>query len=124
MPTDEDLALDIRRGNVDSLRWLVERHHEPLLGYLYRMTGGARALAQDLLQDVLVRMLGAIGQYQHPRPFKPWLYTSATNLARDHYKRAETRHTIPPSEDDEAGGAATGDVTWESVLENDEARQV
>jgi RNA polymerase sigma-70 factor, ECF subfamily len=124
MPTDEELALDILRGHAESLRCLVERHHGPLFGFLFRMTGGDWILAQDLAQDVFMRMLGAIGQYQHPRPFKPWLYAIAMNLARDHYKRAETRYTLSGYEGDEAGGAGAVDATWESVVENDEARQV
>jgi RNA polymerase sigma-70 factor (ECF subfamily) len=90
--TDEDLALGVQRGNADDLAVLVERHHSPLLGYLYRMTGGDRSLAEDLVQEAFLRVLRSIGQYRHPRPFKPWLYAIATNLARDHYKRAETRH--------------------------------
>src|SRR5262245_62586758 len=105
MPTDEELALDIQRGHAESLLCLVERHHEPLFGFLYRMTGGDRTLAEDLAQDVFVRMLSAIGQYQHPRPFKPWLYAIATNLARDHYKRAEMRFGLTSYESDEVGGA-------------------
>lgn len=101
MRTDEDLAIGIQQGNTDDLAALVERHHSPLLGYLYRMTGGDRALAEDLVQEAFLRVLRSIGQYRHPRPFKPWLYAIATNLARDHYKRAETRYTIDTRLDEE-----------------------
>jgi RNA polymerase sigma-70 factor (ECF subfamily) len=92
LPTDEDLALGVQQGNKTDLAVLVKRHHSSLLGYLYRMTGGDRALAEDLVQEAFLRVLRSIGQYRHPRPFKPWLYAIATNLARDHYKRAETRY--------------------------------
>jgi RNA polymerase sigma-70 factor (ECF subfamily) len=92
--TDEDLAIGIQQGNTQDLAALVERHHSPLLGYLYRMTGGDRALAEDLVQEAFLRVLRSIGQYRHGRPFKPWLYAIATNLARDHYKRAEMRYTV------------------------------
>ncbi len=91
MRRDEDLALGIQRGNSDDLGLLVERHHSALIGFLYRMMGD-RALAEDLAQETFLRVLRSIQQYQHPRPFKPWLYMIATNIARDHYKRAETRH--------------------------------
>jgi len=63
------------------------------------MTGGDRALAEDLVQETFLRVLHAIGQYRYPRPFKPWLYAIATNLARDHYKRAEMRYSDSASDD-------------------------
>jgi RNA polymerase sigma-70 factor (ECF subfamily) len=99
--TDEDLAIGIQHGNTDDLAALVERHHSLLLGYLHRMTGGDRALAEDLVQEAFLRVLRSIGQYRHPRPFKPWLYAIATNLARDHYKRAGTRYAADAQLDEE-----------------------
>lgn len=99
MPGDEELALAVQKGQQDSLVRLVERHHSLLLGFLYRMTGGNRALAEDLVQETFLRLLRTIPQYQYPRPFKPWLYTIATNLARDHFKRAEVRQTLALTDD-------------------------
>jgi len=97
---DEELALGIQRGNKADLATLVERHHSPLVGFLYRMTGGDHSLAEDLVQETFLRVLRSIHQYQYPRPFKPWLYMIATNLARDYYKRAETRYVMGSSEDE------------------------
>ncbi len=91
MITNEDLACRIQQGDRDALAALVERHHDALMGYLYRTTGGDRALAQDLAQETFLRLMRSIKRYQYPRPFKPWLYAIATNLARDHYKRAAVR---------------------------------
>lgn len=108
MPTDEELARGVQRGRRDDLAALVERHHAPLLGYLYRLCGGDRSLAEDLVQDTFVRLLRSIDRYRHPAPFKPWLYAIATNQARDHFKRAEMRHTDSAS-DEEARWEAAGD---------------
>lgn len=105
MQSDEQLALGLQRGQRDNLAPLVQRHHSPLLGYLYRLSGGNRALAEDLVQETFLRVLQAIGQYHYPRPFKAWLYAIATNLARDHFKRAEQRRTI----------SAPGDDIWENL---------
>lgn len=90
---DEQLALRIQRGEREALAQLVERHHSRLIGFLYRMTGGDRALAEDLAQESFLRVLRSIAQYRHPHPFKPWLYAIATNIARDHYKSAASRRT-------------------------------
>jgi RNA polymerase sigma-70 factor (ECF subfamily) len=54
--TDEQLARRLQQGDTHALAQLVERHHSPLLGFLYRLTGGDRALAEDLAQDTLLRV--------------------------------------------------------------------
>ena len=123
MRTDEDLAIGVQQGNTDDLAALVERHHSPLLGYLYRMTGGDRALAEDLVQEAFLRVLRSIGQYRHPRPFKPWLYAITTNLARDHYKRAETRHAADVQLDKEMTRGPDARPE-DRLVANQEAQQV
>ena len=102
MQSDEDLARSIQRGEPAALNILVERHHSPLLGYLYRMTGGNRALAEDLTQEAFLRALRGIDRYTHPRPFKAWLYAIAANVARDHFKSADNRRTDSMAENFDA----------------------
>ena len=99
MQTDEQLARQLQQGETQALAQLVERHHSPLLGFLYRLTGGDRALAEDLVQDTFLRVLRTCGQYRAARPFKPWLYAIALNVARDHFKRADTRYTDSATDD-------------------------
>jgi RNA polymerase sigma-70 factor, ECF subfamily len=100
LPADEHLARRVQRGHTADLAVLVERHHSPLLGFLYRLTGGDRALAEDLTQEAFLRALRSIQQYQPMRPFKPWLYAIAVNVARDHFKRAEVRYAVTLADDD------------------------
>jgi RNA polymerase sigma-70 factor (ECF subfamily) len=92
--TDEDLLHRLQQGDPSALPPLIERHHSPLIGYLYRLTNGDRALAEDLVQDSFTRLLTTLSSYQYPRPVKPYLYQIATNLARDHYRSAHTRRNI------------------------------
>lgn len=99
MHSEEELALALQRGDTSALTRLVEKHHSPLIGFLYRMTGGDRTLAEDLAQEAFLRVIRAIHLYHYPRPFKPWLYAIAANIARDHYKSAEMRHTIAMPDD-------------------------
>lgn len=113
MVTDERLALALQGGDTNALDALVERHYDLLIGYLYRLLHGDRALAQDIAQETFLRALRGISRYSHPRPFKPWLYAIATNLARDHYSRAETRRAVPIPDDDVlvSDAAADDDLT-------------
>jgi RNA polymerase sigma-70 factor (ECF subfamily) len=80
-------------GDQAALTALVSRHHAPLLGYLYRVVGGDRSLAEDLVQETLLRLVRQ-RTYQSGRPFRPWLYAIATNLARDYFKSAFVRQRL------------------------------
>ncbi len=97
---DEELAEQLQRGDRRALAPLVERHYDALIGYAYRLTYGDRALAEDLVQETFLRVLRGISSYQFPRPFKPWLYAIATNLARNHYASADQRRTSSDEVDD------------------------
>lgn len=122
METDEHLAKRLQDGDKNALATLVTRHHAPLIGYLYRMCGGNRALAEDMTQEAFLRVIRAIDQYHYPRPFKAWLYTIATNLIRDHYKRAETRYATVDV--DSATLAATHGRPERDIEQQDDAQQV
>jgi RNA polymerase sigma-70 factor (ECF subfamily) len=89
--SDEQLMATVMNGDRTALAVLVSRHHAPLLGYLYRLVGGDRELAQDLVQETLLHLLRQ-RSYICGHPFKPWLYKIATNLARDYIKSAHARH--------------------------------
>lgn len=88
--SDEQLMTAVMAGDQVALAALVTRHHAPLLGYLYRLVGGDQQLAEDLVQETLLHVLKQ-HTYHDDRPFKPWLYAIATNLARDYFKSAAVR---------------------------------
>ena len=88
--SDEQLMTAVMAGDQVALAALVTRHHGPLLGYLYRLVGGDQQLSEDLVQETLLHVLRQ-RTYQAGRPFKPWLYMIATNLARDYFKSAAVR---------------------------------
>ena len=119
--TDEQLAQQLQQGDRAALTALVERHYDPLLGYLYRMARGDRSLAQDLAQETFLRALRGIGTYVTSRPFKPWLYAIATNLVRNHYTSADLRRTDNAAEDEEYGADEPPDT---ALLEAAEAQAV
>ncbi len=119
--SDEELALQMKSGSRDALALLAGRYHGPLLGFLFRMTGGDRPLAEDLVQETFLRVLRAIAGYRHPHPFKPWLYAIAVNLVRDHFKQAEMRRVRAWPEDFEATSLES---TEDPLLATEDARRV
>jgi RNA polymerase sigma factor (sigma-70 family) len=119
--SDEQLALGIRNGRPGHLDLLVERYHAPLLGFVYRMTDGNRPLAEDLVQETFLRLLSRIGTYGYPRPLKPWLYAISVNLVRDHYKKADTRHTDPLANEVEPSSSETAESQF---LSDEQGREI
>ncbi len=66
---------------------LVEAYGARLYGYFYRLTG-SRHDAEDLLQELFVRLVRMIAHYEHDGRFEGWLFRIATNLVRDRVRRA------------------------------------
>ncbi|GCE17646.1 RNA polymerase sigma factor [Dictyobacter kobayashii] len=95
---DEQLMSGVLTGDESALNALVERHYGPLLGYVYRLLHGDRQLAEDAVQETFLRMMQR-GGYQSGRPFKPWLYTIATNIIRDYFKSAVVKHGADATDD-------------------------
>jgi RNA polymerase sigma-70 factor, ECF subfamily len=75
-----------RNGDPAAFGSLVEPWRRPLIGYIYRMVTH-RQDAEDLLQDVLVRVLENIREYRGEAPFKSWLFGIATHVCLDHLRR-------------------------------------
>src|SRR5258705_13079978 len=83
--TDETLMHAVRKGDVAKLGLLFERYHRPLFDFLARMTGNA-AVAEDLVQDVFVRVLKYRATWRDEGRFETWLFPIARN-ARAHFFR-------------------------------------
>jgi RNA polymerase sigma-70 factor, ECF subfamily len=75
-----------RNGDQAAFGSLVEPWRRPLIGYIYRMVTH-RQDAEDLLQDVLVRVLENIREYRGEAPFKSWLFGIATHVCIDHLRK-------------------------------------
>jgi RNA polymerase sigma-70 factor (ECF subfamily) len=82
MAIDSDLELMARisRGDTDSFGVLLQRHRAPVLSYFVRMVRD-QGLAEDLTQEVFLRVYQARERYQPDARFTTWLYRIATNLA-------------------------------------------
>ena len=76
-------------GDEQSMDCLAEEARRRLWGYIYRLTLN-HDLAQDLLQETLLKMIERIKEVEHPDRFWPWLFRTALGQVQHHY-RAEAR---------------------------------
>ncbi len=86
-PSDEALMARVRADELDCLTALFERYQGPLFGFLARLANGDRDVAQDLTQNVFVRVLRYRASYQPGQPFRAWVYQMARHVWADHYQR-------------------------------------
>lgn len=79
-----------REGDPSAFEALVQRHGRPLYNYLLRSVHNP-ARAEELLQDVLVRVIHSKHRYRRSAKFTTWVYTIARNLCVDESRRARFR---------------------------------
>ena len=69
-------------GETRSFDVLVERYQARLLNFVYRIVGD-RERAEDLVQEVFVRVYRHLGRFDRSKKFSTWIYTIASNLAKN-----------------------------------------
>jgi len=105
--SDVQLMLDVKAGDDSSFDFLLRKYRSPLVNFLYRMVRD-RATAEDLAQDVFLRVYRARTAYIPSAKFTTWLFRIATNLAlnslRDnrHEKMAVSLDAAAGDEEDSA----------------------
>ena len=87
---DEELMERYREGDIDAFEVLLTRHEKKVYGFLYRKLGD-RQKANDVLQEVFLRVIRSARQYRKQARFTTWLYTIARNLAVDELRRMSHR---------------------------------
>lgn len=75
-----------KRLEPDAFDLLVDRYSSRLYGFLLRLTSSPED-AEDIVQEVFLRLVRTIGEYEHAGHFEAWLFRIATNLARDRIRR-------------------------------------
>lgn len=93
--TDEQLMEAVKDGDLQQASLLFDRYHKRLFNYLVRMTVD-RDTAEDLTQNVFVRMIRYRNSYKQGLKFQSWIYQVARNVFSDHYQatRNENRSTM------------------------------
>jgi RNA polymerase sigma-70 factor, ECF subfamily len=97
---DVRLMILVRSDIAGAFETLVERYQNRLLGIMFHLVGN-REEAEDLCQDVFLRIYKARKGYRPRAKFSTWLYTIANNLALNHLRSKGRKPSVP------FGGVAT-----------------
>ena len=116
---DAKVMLQVKAGDESAFSYLVQKYRRPMISFMYRMSHNSAA-AEDLAQEVFLRVYRSRETYEASAKFTTWLYRIASNLAVNHAR--DTRHERPenmasldePDEDtgktiDVADGSATAE---------------
>ena len=102
--TDEELMLAYAGGDAAAFERLYAKHKGPVFRYVLRSVK-ARGEAEELFQDVWMKVIEARARYAPRAKFTTWLYTIAHNRLVDHW-RARGLTLVSTDEGDEESGIA------------------
>jgi RNA polymerase sigma-70 factor, ECF subfamily len=117
--TDEALAAKAAGGCRASFAALVERHYDRIYRLAWRWSG-SRDKAEDIAQDVCVKLAGAIRSYRGDAAFTTWLHRIAYTTAVDHLRVGQRMTAVEPSEiirliDSEAGSSVEPETADQAI---------
>ncbi len=86
---DAAIMLELKAGNMAAFDFLIQKYRKPIINFMYRMTHN-QAVAEELAQEVFLRVYRSRETYRAEARFSTWLYRIATNLGVNHAR--DTRH--------------------------------
>ena len=92
--TDAEIMLRVGAGDDAAFDHLVEKFRRPVISFMYRMAHN-QAVAEELAQEVFLRVYRSRQTYAAEAKFTTWLYRIATNLAVNHARDTKTERTAP-----------------------------
>src|ERR1700723_2011874 len=120
--TDAEVMLRVKAGDQSAFDYLVQKYRRPLVSFMYRMARNSAA-AEDLAQEVFLRVYRSRESYEASAKFTTWLYRIATNLAVNHardtkHERAENTVNIdePDSDTGMTMDVADGSLNAEQTI--------
>lgn len=94
---EADLITNAQQGDLVAFRKLIEKHSSRIYSIAYQITGNS-ADAQDITQEIFIKLHGVLHKFNHKYRFTTWLYRIAVNTSID-YQRKHSRRRYFPLED-------------------------
>jgi RNA polymerase sigma-70 factor, ECF subfamily len=103
---DSTIMLELRAGNMAGFDFLIQKYRKPIVNFMYRMVHN-QAVAEELAQEVFLRVYRSRETYRAEARFSTWLYRIATNLgvnyARDNRLERNASTVYLDAADEETG---------------------
>lgn len=115
--TDESIMEAVKEGNLQKASLLFERYHKRIFNFLGQLAGD-RELAEDLTQNVFLRMIRYRNSFRGDSRFTPWIYQIARNVYSDHYQMAKKK--LPQTVDLDQVSESLPDESENALLEEKE----
>jgi RNA polymerase sigma-70 factor (ECF subfamily) len=106
------LMVRYQRGDRDAFATLVRRYETPIFNFVIRQLRHP-TLAEDVTQDVFLRVVQKANEFKHEARFSTWLYTIARNLCIDQLRKLS--HRRHPSLDHAPRGAPDAPPLGETI---------
>jgi RNA polymerase sigma-70 factor (ECF subfamily) len=87
---DEELLARFNDGDAKAFEMLLSRYRRPVYNFIFRSVRD-RSHAEELLQDVFLRVVQRANEFKGQSKFSTWLYTIARNLCIDHSRKMSFR---------------------------------
>jgi RNA polymerase sigma-70 factor (ECF subfamily) len=81
--TDAEIMVRVGEGDDSGFNILIEKYRKQIVHFMFRMTRN-QAVAEELAQEVFLRVYRSRGTYRAEAKFSTWLYRIATNLGVNH----------------------------------------
>ena len=124
--SDAAIMLRVAAGDETGFNYLVEKYHRAMVHFLFRMVHN-QAVAEELAQDVFLRVYRSRESYRAEAKFTTWLYRIATNLAVNYARDTKHERTaqnvyldVPDEETGTTPEVADDEPTVEQRLVRDE----
>jgi RNA polymerase sigma-70 factor (ECF subfamily) len=101
---DAELMLQVREGDERSFALLLQRHRVPVIQFLYRMVQN-QAVAEELAQEVFLRVYKSRATYQPTARFTTWLFRITTHLALNWIRDAKKENNQQSLDEADESGA-------------------
>ena len=95
--SDEHLMRRFQNGDENAYATLVARYKDKLHNFIYYFVGD-KDLAEDLVQDTMIRLFQKKHYYKEIAKFSTWIYTIARNLSISELRKNKNRRTFTISE--------------------------
>jgi RNA polymerase sigma-70 factor (ECF subfamily) len=99
---DAELMLRVKSGDGESFRVLLEKHRNPVIHFVFRMVQD-RAVAEELAQEVFLRVYKSRATYEATAKFTTWLFRIATHLALNWLRDGRKERGAQRIDDDRDG---------------------